>query len=515
MSLPSQFKGRDVWPTIRALLIRRRWWLLLPLLMGWLCVVSLYWLLPPSYESQALLLVEQQSVPQTYVQPNVTFNAGQLLQSMGLQVLSRDRLAQVVRQYHLYPDVQQRLGMDAAIEKLQKQITIEPVSLTSLPNPPPGDWSAIRIAFAASTPKLAQEVDNDLTTSFIQENLRATQQASAQTTTFLQQQLQQAAAPLQQAQQQVQNYERDHMGMLPGEEQANLAIMMNQQSALAATLATRNRIQLEIASDRALLANAPTPEQAQMQQDLTSLQSQLSTMRSHYTDRYPGVVLLEQQIASLQGKLRAGSGPHTAAAAADNAGGTLQLSQVRSQMEADQALLPQIEQQVTALQKQVQSYQHRLALAPPAAAQLAGLQAQQQQAEANYQALLTKLNDSQMASQLEAQQGGAQFSLVNAPDLPLTPSGPDPAVLSVLGLALGLVLGLGASALAELTQDRIGGETDVVALGLTPVLARIPALRSAAERARLRRRAGWEWVAAAALVLVLIAGNLWLLRLGS
>src|SRR6185437_1327756 len=250
----------------------------------------------PSYESQALLLVEQQSVPQTYVQSNVTFNAGQLLQSMGLQVLSRDRLAQVVRQYHLYPDVQQRLGMDAAIAKLQKQITIEPVSLTSLPNPPPGDWSAIRIAFDASTPKLAQEVDNDLTTSFIQENLRATQQASAQTTTFLQQQLQQAAAPLQQAQAQVQNYERDHMGMLPGQEQANLAIMMNQQSALAATLATRNRIQLEIASDRALLANAPTPEQAQMQQDLTSLQSQLSTLRSHYTDRYPGVVLLEQQI---------------------------------------------------------------------------------------------------------------------------------------------------------------------------------------------------------------------------
>jgi uncharacterized protein involved in exopolysaccharide biosynthesis len=250
-----------------------------------------------------------------------------------------------------------------------------------------------------------------------------------------------------------------------------------------------------------------------MQQDLTSLQSQLSTMRSHYTDRYPGVVLLEQQIASLQGKLRAGSGPHTAAAA-DNAGGTLQLSQVRSQMEADQALLPQIEQQVAALQKQVQSYQHRLALAPPAAAQLAALQAQQQQAEANYQALLTKLNDSQMASQLEAQQGGAQFSLVNAPDLPLTPSGPDPAVLSVLGLGLGLVLGLGASAVAELMQDRISGEADVVALGLTPVLARIPALRSTAERARLRRRAGWEWAAAAALVLVLIAGNLWLLRLG-
>lgn len=512
MPLSDKFTSRDGWPAVRALLVRRRWWLLLPLLAGWLGVVSLHWLLPSNYESQALLLVEQQSVPQSYVQSNVTFNAAQLLQSMGLQVLSRDRLAQVVRQYHLYPAVQQEKGMDAAIQKLQKQITIEPVSLTSLPNPPPGDWSAIRIAFDAPTPELAQAVDNDLTTSFIQENLRATQQASAQTTTFLQQQLQQAAAQLQQAQAQVQSYERGHMGTLPGQEQANLALLMNQQSALAASLATRDRMKLEIAADQALLAHAPTPEQAQMQQDLASLQSQLQAMRSHYTDRYPGVATLQQHIAALQSQLQAGSAPHTTEAA-DGASGTLELSQVRSRMEADQALLPQLQQQVTGLQKQVQRYQQRLALAPLPAAQLAGLQAQEQQAETSYQALLTKLNDSQMASQLEAQQGGAQFSLVNAPELPRMPMGPDPAVLGLLGLGLGLVLGLGASAAAELMQDRIGGEADVMTLGLTPVLARIPALRSTAEWARQRRRAGWEWAAAVALVMALIAGNLWLLRL--
>jgi len=513
MSLPSKFTGRNGWPAVRALLVRRRWWLLLPLLAGWLGVVSLHWLLAPSYESQALLLVEQQSVPQSYVQSNVTFDAGQLLERMGLQVLSRDRLAQVVRQYHLYPAVQQRQGMDAAIQKLEKQITIEPVSLASLPNPPPGDWSGIRIAYTAPTPELAQAVDNDLTTSFIQENLRATQQASAQTTAFLQQQLQQAAAPLQQAQAQVQNYERSHMGTLPGQEQANLAMLMNQQSALAASVAARDQTQREIATDRGLLAQAPTPEQAQMQQQLAALQSQLSTMRSHYTDRYPGVVQLQQQIGALRSKLRAGSGPRPAGAA-DGADGTLEASQVRSQLEADEALLPQLQQQVTGLQKQVQSYQHRLALAPLPAAQLASLQAQEQQAETSYQALLTKLNDSQMASQLEAQQGGAQFSLVNAPELPRTPIGPDPVLLSVLGLGLGLVLGLGASAAAELMQDRIGGEADVLALGLTPILVRIPALRSGEEWARRRRRAGWEWAAAAALVIVLIAGNLWLLRLG-
>ncbi|MGH9483635.1 MAG: GumC family protein [Terriglobales bacterium] len=501
-------------PAAMAVLRRRRWWLLLPLVGGWLAVVSLRTVLPAQYQSQALLLIEQQSVPQTYVQPNVTFNADRLLQSLGQQVLSHDRLAQVVRQHHLYPGLQARQGLDAAILKLRKAISIQPVSLNSLPHPLQGDWSAITIGFEAQTPALAQAVANDLTTMFIQDNLQATQQASAQTTTFLDQQLEQASAQLQQARQRVQTYERAHLGTLPGQTQVNLAMAMSLQSELASSTAALNRTQQEIASDRGLLAQAQTPAEQKKQQQLADLQTQLQQLHSRYTSRYPAVVALQQQIAALQKPAPAAAaapGAHAAPAPGTD-GDSLTLTQIRSQLQADEGLLPRQQKQVSALNRELQQYQHRLSLAPLPAAHLAGLQAQEQQAAAAYQSLLGKRNASQMASQLEAQQGGAQFRLLDAPALPQKPVSPKPGVLSVLGLACGLILGLGASAAAELSQDRLRTEAEIVALGLTPILARVPSLHSRRERNRKRLRARLEWAAGVVLVLVLVAGNIWMLR---
>lgn len=497
----STMSPQAVWAVIR----RRRWWLLLPLLGGWAAVASLRFVLPAQYQSQALLLIEQQSVPHTYVQPNVTFNADQMLQSLGQQVLSHDRLAQVIRQYRLYPGVEARQGLDAAILKLRKAISIQPVSLASLPHPQSGDWSAITIGFQAQAPALAQAVANDLTTLFIQDNLQATQQASAQTTSFLDQQVQQAAAQLQQARAQVQHFENAHLGTLPGQTQTNLAMAMSLQTELGSSLAAVNRTKQEIASDRALLAQAPSPAQQAQQQQLASLVTQLQQLRSRYTARYPAVIALQQQIAALKKDPQASA----AGSAAQNA---LALSQVRSQLQADETLLPQQQKQAKELQHQVATYQRRLALAPLPASELASLNAQEQQAAAAYQDLLNKRNASQMASQLEAQQGGAQFRLLDAPALPQKPISPKPGVLSVLGIAVGLILGLALSAAAELLQDRIRGEAEIVAMGLTPILARVPSLRSPSEQARRRWRARCEWAAGAALLLVLLAGNLWMLR---
>ncbi|MGH9393036.1 MAG: hypothetical protein ACRD1E_02620, partial [Terriglobales bacterium] len=163
---------------------------------------------------------------------------------------------------------------------------------------------------------------------------------------------------------------------------------------------------------------------------------------------------------------------------------------------------------------QVEQYQQRLTLAPLPASQLAALEADQQQAQASYQVLSTKLSASQMASQLEQRQGGAQFRLINSPDLPRQPIWPKPAVLSLLGLAAGLGLGVGACALAELGRDRISGEAELLLLGISPVLAFVPTLPDPAARRRRRARHALEWAAGTGLILVLALGNVWLWRPG-
>src|ERR1700686_2401375 len=81
---------------------RRRWWIVLPLFLCWLCVWGISWLLPNAYESQALILVEQQKVPDQYVVANVSVDLQDRLQTMTQQILSRTRLQATIDRFHLY-----------------------------------------------------------------------------------------------------------------------------------------------------------------------------------------------------------------------------------------------------------------------------------------------------------------------------------------------------------------------------------------------------------------------------
>ena len=74
-------------------LVRRRHvYFLVPVFLGWLLVWGSSWILQTKYKSSTLILVEQPTMPQSYVAPNVNENLQDRLQSITQQILSRTRL---------------------------------------------------------------------------------------------------------------------------------------------------------------------------------------------------------------------------------------------------------------------------------------------------------------------------------------------------------------------------------------------------------------------------------------
>ena len=53
---------------------RRHLHFLVPVLLGWLLVWGVSWILPTTYKSTTLILVEQPTMPENYVAPNVNEN---------------------------------------------------------------------------------------------------------------------------------------------------------------------------------------------------------------------------------------------------------------------------------------------------------------------------------------------------------------------------------------------------------------------------------------------------------
>jgi capsular polysaccharide biosynthesis protein len=88
-----------------------------------------------------------------------------------------------------------------------------------------------------------------------------------------------------------------------------------------------------------------------------------------------------------------------------------------------------------------------------------------------YNTLLTKMNQSTMATALEHRQQGEQFRVMDAPNLPESPTFPNHMYFAGVGLASGLTLGLLLAALLEYRDKSLRTESDILAFTNLPTLA--------------------------------------------
>src|SRR5664279_5374741 len=135
-------------------LFQKRWMITGFLVAGWAIGTTVSWMLPPRYRSETVILVEQQKVPEHYVESNITTDLQQRLQSMSEQILSRTRLLALIDKFNLYGSSAGQRDPDALVERMRKDITIEMITAEGRPD----QLSAFKVAYSAAKPRLARDV---------------------------------------------------------------------------------------------------------------------------------------------------------------------------------------------------------------------------------------------------------------------------------------------------------------------------------------------------------------------
>jgi polysaccharide chain length determinant protein (PEP-CTERM system associated) len=522
----------DFW----AAAVRRRWAILLPLFFCWAIAWGASWLVPPTYKSEAVILVEQQQVPEHYVEPNVTVSLQDRLQSMTQQILSRTHLQTTIDRFQLYKSRRSLVPVGDPVEQMRKDIKIDLVDSAARP----GQLTAFKIAYSASTPQLAQQVNFELTSLFIEENLKLQQQLSESTTAFLKSQLEEARTRLAEQEAKVRAFESAHFGDLPSQQGTNVQILSGLQNQLQGTQrdvdrAEQQKLYLESLQQQYQSAqpnmgtenSLETSPQA-LVKELEYLRHQLMEARSRLTENHPDVIALKYKIAKtekMQKDLEAevGSHPETgkgtntvdpSVAAGVQRGSATPMMQVQSQLKANNLEIENYERQAKELESQISSYRARLNLTPQVEQQLAEVSRGYEESKANYNSLLQKQNQSQLATSLEQNQQGEQFRILDPPSLPNKPSAPNRLLISLGGLMAGAALGLALAALFELTNVRVRQEKDLEGLLPTRVLVGIPHLNVPGENrfhAVFRRL---EIGTVAVMALLILAGSLYTFYMG-
>jgi polysaccharide chain length determinant protein (PEP-CTERM system associated) len=487
---------------------RRHLYFLIPMFVGWLLVYAASWIIPPRYKSSTLILVEQPTMPKDYVTPNVNEDLQERLQSITQQILSRSRLLHIMDDMHLYAKKRSRVNPDEAVEAMRKDIDIE------LVRGPDSRINAFKVSYTASNPATAQQVTSALTTLFISENLEVRQQASEDTTKFLESQLETARDGLTAQEDKIRAFKGQHLGELPAQLESNLQILSGLQSQLqsqedALNTAKQQRVYVQTLLNEYRAAQGTTraadgvhSSLSSIDEELDKLRGELNTLRSSYNDQYPEIRELKDKIARTE-KLRqqlsqtrpstSGSGSTDSRDTASEGPAVRDLSataQLQSQLTANEIEIKNRERSVETLKTEIDRYRGRLNQEPVREQELADLTRGYEQSKVSYDELVKKKNDSAMATSMELMQQGERFRVIDPPSLPLKPSFPDRLKMCFMGLAIGVVLGLTAVVATDTMDDRVYDEAELKDLLPIPVILEIPVVahedNARAERRRLK-----------------------------
>ena len=513
-----------------AILVRRRWYLMAPLLVCGLLGALAAQVWPLLYKSQALILVEQQKVPEQYVMPNVITNLQTRLDAMTQQILSRTRLVALIEQFNLYPRERARLTMDEVVDRMHKNIEVSLVQTAGRQ----GDVTGFRITYSADSPRVAQRITNELTSLFIDESMRERTQQSTGTTEFLTSELNGAQTNLATQEAKLREYKLKFLGELPEQQTSNLQILSSLEAQLYAAEGALQRAEQQKAYLSAMREQyqalvtpqvsadglvgirgsvQQSPELVQAEGALLDLQKQLAEAQTKFGQQYPLVIELQGQIATWKRTIKQLESESAAKATAvpkkekdpglsvaSNAS-RLNLAEIESRLKALDIETASDRNDVAEIQAKIKEVQARINMTPVREQQLAEITRTYENSREQYQSLLQKKLQSELASNLEKRQQGEQFRILDPASLPEKAEG-RPQILGG-GWALGLCIGIGLAALRELTHARVHDENDITAIDPTVPVIDVPVIRTESEMRNRRLRLALE--ASGAMILTLAA----------
>jgi succinoglycan biosynthesis transport protein ExoP len=513
-----------------------------------------------------VILIDKTKVPETFVRANVKVEMGERLESITQQVLSRQRLLGLINRYHLYNSVLTPTP-DDQLKKMRADIKIDLVQTPTADESGKRELTAFKLDYTGDNAAVAQQVNSAMVSYFIDENVKASQAMSESTTQFLDTQLKNASESLGVQEDRLRAFEKEHTGELPEQAQANIQMLTGAQQQLASLIESRNRAVQQQAYLTSLLAqyqaagvdNVGSGSPQSIDQQIEGARTALADMQARYTPDYPDVKKMKDTIAALQAlkdkqagggdaaadsgaktgsdtdkdKVAATTGTDAANPPADkggNAGGsgdgnaTADLSdirpgttpgqlaamapvmQIQSELKSNKMEIQNRENQIRGLEARLQELQAHLGGTPSVQAAMMNLTRDYATSSKAYMDLMEKKNASALATNLQRQQQGENFRIIDPPSLPEKASFPDRFRFSLAGLAVGLGLAVLFGAGSEYVDDRIRNEQDLAEATPLPILVEIPPIRTDDELRASRRRPLIALVAAILVAIIIPTG---------
>jgi len=489
---------------------RRKWTALLAFAAPFSIVVGLVTSLPNIYRSTATVVVERQQVPEAFVRPTVTGEVETRFQVISQEIFNRSTLETLVQRFQLYSRLRGSLTPEALVARLRNDII---VTMKSDPGASGGNkMVAFSVSYRGGDPRTVAEVTNTLAALFMDENLRLRATQASGTASFLQAQLSEATAKLDEQERRVSEYSRRYMGQLPQQLSTNLSAIEQLSAQLrlnndrqTMTAARREALERQLADVETMVPSAAAAAPAAADTPalrLLRLRRELRDLRTQYTEKYPEVMRVKAELDALERELGGtAEAPAPAVVASSMDPAARRIKAALTEVDAEIKGLRADEKR---LRSTIGDYQGRVDATPRREQEFQELSRDYQTTKEHYQLLLKRFQEARLAEDMEQRRKGEQFRVVEPAVEADRPAAPNRRRLLLVGLALSIALGVGLAVAVEQFDTSFHSVDDLRAFTRVPVLVSIPLLLMAADVRQHRRR--FRLAAALALVVVALLG---------
>jgi polysaccharide chain length determinant protein (PEP-CTERM system associated) len=501
-----QFRQRTPGEYIK-ILKRRKWLIILPVIAVASAVAWVVYRLPDIYESSTLIVLKPATLPNSVI-PTVTEDTlTRQLTSIAQVVTSRSSLEPLVHKYELYKRERDRgEPMETVIGLMRRDIHVEP-------NTSRNDVTdGFDIRYRYRDPKVTQAVTAELAAKYVDVQTANTVNSSAAAKQFIDDQVRQTKTELDAIDEKRLQFMKENLGSLPSEAQSllsqltglreqqktlisELGRLQDQRSTAASNLALVRKANEQSIGDAAETLTDPktTLAWAELVKRKADLEAELQKLRTEYTDKHPDVLAKQSQIETVQREMdkqiaewkeriaakekKLQSRPDLQAASLEN-----EIRRIDGEIKREQDLSKDNDKQIAGLLDRINKV-------PGADVALSAIDREYQTKKAAYDNLLLQQQKINLGADAASQQQSEGIEVVDPANLPQKPVAPKRLVLSAMGVAAGLFLGLLFTALLEVPLLlTIQNSEDVRHyLGL-PLLISLPEILTAKEARSIPRR---------------------------
>lgn len=474
--------------------------------------------LPNQYSSDAILLIEPQTISSELVESNLeATDLNSRLHLIQMQILSRSRLSKIIDDLNVYPHESENMTREEIIARMHDEISVQPLlseleARAGIKNAQV-QINTFKLSFRHQDRGLSAAVANRLARSFVDEHIRDRTRASSDTSEFIENELNRLIEQIRTVETRIAEVKTANTRRLPEDLPANQRLherligqVRDAQRELAIAESDEAFYGQQVmtgASDfYKFRGNEMTPERR-----LEVLRLRLNEFDAkRYTEKHPDVIAAKAEIAELEMRMETDSD-------GEQVEGELSIAQQNAKGEQQRAALraSSTRAELERMRGQLEKIETDLAQTPRVAEQLVGLEREHEHLFGSYQEYSSKRLEASVAADMERRQKGERFRVLEEAVPSEEVAFPNRPIIFVMSVVLGLALGLGAALLAE-ASDRSFHEPRLLQqrLGI-PVLASVPTVLLASDRAVARRKRFRTALAASmvtGLVLVAsVAGN--------